>query len=36
MEILEIFEYQRKVMEMKGHLNEVCKKAVGEDQRSVT
>lgn len=33
---MEILEYQRKVMEMKDCLNEACKKAVGEDQWSVT
>lgn len=35
-ETVEILEHQRKVLEIKDHLDEACKSAVGEDQRSVT
>lgn len=35
-ETVEILEHQRKVLEIKDHLAEACKSAVGEDQRSVT
>lgn len=35
-ETVEILEHQRKVLEIKDHLAEACKSAVGEDQQSVT
>lgn len=35
-ETMEILEHQRKVLEIKDHLDDVCESAVGEDRRSVT
>lgn len=35
-ETVEILEHQRKVLEIKDHLDEACRSAAGEDQWSVT
>jgi len=35
-ETMEILEHQRKVLEIKDHLDEMCRSAVGEDPWNVT
>lgn len=35
-ETMEILERQRKALEIKDHLDEACRSAVGEDQQSIT